>query len=107
MINKKERTIDVYKNAGARMRLFKTLGARLAVDISCVLSANDTEKLLRALHKIDEVCSRAEDNMFRDHPQLGDEYLDVFYGAVGIGTRNSVDAEIVARAKEAANELFQ
>jgi hypothetical protein len=107
MLNKKERTLDVYKQAGAEMRLFKHLAAKLSVDISKVLSAGDTDMLLRALGKVDIICSRAEDNMFRDFPGLTSDHIDVFYGNVQDGPRNDVDAEMMARAKEAADELFK
>ena len=80
MLSKKERTMDRYKKAGAEMRLLKTLGGNAAVDISLVLSAADTDKFLKALRMIEEVSLRAEDNMFRDHPELPDEYVDVFFG---------------------------
>lgn len=43
MLQKNLRTIDEYKRAGAEMRLFKTLGSKLAVDISGVLSAQDSD----------------------------------------------------------------
>lgn len=107
MVNRKERTIEVYKNVGAQMRLFKTMGSKLAVDISHVLSANDTDMFLRALHKIDEVCSRAEDNMFRDHPKISDEYLSVFYGDVGTAPRGDVDKTVLGMAREVADGLFE
>lgn len=107
MINKKERTIDVYKQAGAEMRLFSELGGRLAIHISQVLSAPDTDKFMRALRRIDEVCSRADDNMFHDHPEISNEYMDVFYGAVSGKPRNAVDEEVIARAKETADGLFK
>ena len=89
------------------MRLYKTLGTRLAVDISGVLSAADQDKLLRALGKIDEVCSRAEDNMFHDHPELTNDYLDVFYGSTDDAPRNDVDEKVLDMAKEAADGLFK
>ena len=92
MYTKKDRTLDEYKRAGGEMRLFKQLGVTLAVDISKALSAGDTDKLLRALGKVDEICSRAEDNMFRDHPGIGDEHVDVFYGDVFYEPRNELDA---------------
>ena len=93
--------------AGAKMRLFKTLGTRLVVDISQVLSATDTDKLMRALDKVDEICSKAEDNMFRDHPELSDKYIDVFYGNIGGKPRNEVDEKVIRMAREAADELFE
>lgn len=107
MYTKKDRTLDEYKRAGGEMRLFKQLGATLSVDISKVLSAGDTDKLLRALEKVDEICSRAEDNMFRDHPDLGSEYIDVFYGNVFSEPRNELDAEMIERARAAADGLFK
>ena len=107
MLQKKDRTIDEYKRAGAEMRLFKELSAKLGVDLSEVLSAPDTDKMYRALRRIDEVCSRAEDNMFHDYPKLGNDYLSVFYGSVGDAPRNAVDEEIIEVAKKVAGGLFE
>ena len=107
MIQKNRRTVDTYMKVGAKMRLFKMLGTRTAVEISQVLSATDTQKLMRALDKVDEICSKAEDNMFRDHPDLTDEYLDVFYGSTEMEPRNDVDRKVIAMAREAADGLFR
>ena len=81
MLGRKERTLDTYMKAGAAMRLYRTLGTRLVLDISKVLSASDQDMLLRLLIKIDRISSRAEDNMFRDYPELPDSYMDVFFGS--------------------------
>lgn len=107
MLRKKERTIDVYKRAGAIMRLYKTLGAKLLTEISMVLPAGDQNKIMKAMRKIDEACSNAECNMFLDHPQLSDKYIDVFYGSTEMKPKNDVDAEIIDIAKEIANGLFK
>lgn len=107
MIYKKERTLDLYKEAGAEMRLFMALADILVLHISQVLLAPDTDKFLRAIQKIDEVRSRAEDNMFHDHPELSNEYLDVFYGNFIEKPRNAVDEEIRALAKKKTDELFK
>lgn len=106
MLPKNKRTLEVYKTAGAEMRLYKTLGAKLMTDISRVLSAADQDILMRAMNKIDTVCSRAEENMFRDWPDLSGEHIDVFYGAVDYGTKHDLDAEMVRRAKQIADDLF-
>ena len=53
------------------------------------------------------VCSHAEDNMFRDYPELGNEYTDVFYGSVGSSPRNSLDEEIIEKAKQVSGGLFE
>ncbi len=50
---------------------------------------------------------KAEDNMFRDHPDLTDEYLDVFYGSTEMEPRNDVDRKVIAMAREAADGLFK
>lgn len=107
MLKKSERTLEVYKRAGAEMRLLKTLQSRVWTGVGNLVSAQDQDKLLRAFRIIDVVCSNAEDNMFRDHPELGSEYIDVFYGATYAAPRNSLDEEIIAKAKEAADDLFR
>ena len=106
MISKKERTMERYLKAGAEMRLFKNLGAKMITDISYVLSAADQDKLMRAMNRIDEVCSKAEDNMFCDYPNISNEYTNVFYGNVEDAPRNGVDKKIIEMAREAADELF-
>ena len=107
MLIKKNRTIDEYKKAGAKIRLFKHLGAKVAEDISKVISTSDYKILEGALHRIDVVCSRAEDNMFSDFPELGSEYVDVFYGNVKDKPRNTLDKEIIQMAKKASDDLFE
>lgn len=107
MIKKSERTLEMYKRAGAEMRLLKALEGRIWTGFGNLVSAQDQDKLLRAFRAIDAVCSNAEDNMFRDYPELGSEYTDVFYGATSAEPRNSLDEEILAKAKETADGLFR
>lgn len=107
MITRNEREIDVYENTGAYMRLLKTVGTKAVVAISPVLHAKDTDKFLKALNSIDEICSKADSNMFSDHINLGNEYVDVFYGDLASEPRNDVDEKIITMAKESADELFK
>lgn len=107
MKKRKDRTLEAYMKAGAEMRLYKALGTKLAVDISLLIPAADTDKLLRAMRKIDEVCSNAEDSMFKDYPQIPNEYLDVFYGNMNEKPRNKVDEKVLGLAREAADGLFK
>ena len=60
------------------MRLVKEVPERTLVDISEVLSAPDQDMLNRAIGKIEKVCLRAEDNMFRDYPRLSDKYRKIY-----------------------------
>ncbi len=107
MLKRNERTLETYMKAGAEMRLYKTLGTRLSADISRVLSAADQDQLRHAMGKIDRICSRAEDNMFQDYPQLSNQYIDVFYGSTDSKPRNDVDEKILGMAREVADGLFE
>jgi len=106
MVDKKYRTKETYMDAGAAMRLLKAAGSKVADEVGKVLSAKDNDKLLKALRVIDEVCSKAEDSMFSDHPELTDDALDVFYGTLDIESRNETDAHVKAKAKEMADGFF-
>lgn len=106
MIRKNNRTLEMYKNAGAKMRLFKELGTKLMVDLSPLLSAKDNDKLHKIMNEVSGICSHAEDNMFSDFPELSNEYIDVFYGTTSMQPRNDVDKEIINLAKTLPDELF-
>ena len=105
MKRKDERTMEKYMKAGAEMRLFKTLGTRVFADVGNLIKASDRQKLTRALSIIDEICSNAENNMFRDHPQLTHEYTKVFYGATDNPPTNQVDEQILRLAKETSDAI--
>lgn len=107
MIRAKDRTIDVYKRVGAEMRLLKSILSKVTVDVSNVMTATETDKLIKELDRICLICSKAEENMFKDYPDLSNEYTDVFYGALNYEPRNEVDAEIIETAKRVADELFK
>lgn len=106
MLNRKDRTMDLYMKAGAEMRLYRTLGGKLLADISGVLPAPEQDKLMRAMRRIDQIAFAAEDNMLRDYPELSNDYLDVFSGTTAGGPRNSIDRKVIELAKEAADGLF-
>lgn len=94
MIDKKDRTIDLYKRIGAEARFIKRMMCWFVVDSSKIMYAQDTEKLMNISRKMDTIISGMEDQMFRDYPELDHDYINVFYGAPDIETLNSVDAEV-------------
>lgn len=106
MMNKNERTLEKYIKAGAEMRLVKTLASRAFVDVGGLIKVSDQNKLRRALNLIDEICSTAEDNMYRDHPGLSDEYTSVFYGVTNTSARNNVDRDILSLAGNVAESWY-
>ena len=89
------------------MRLFTTVAKGMVRSISEVVSGADTDRVLKALHVIELVCSHAENNMFRDFPKLSGEYCDVFYGCTADKPRNAVDAMMIERTKGLTDELFR
>lgn len=107
MIARKQRTMEIYENTGALMRLLKTIGTKAIVEVSPVLLAKDSDKMIKALNMVDEICSKAEESMFSDYPDLTDKYIDVFYGALNYEPRNEVDERIIQKARTASDELFK
>lgn len=106
MRSKQERTMERYMKVGAEMRLLKSLIARLITNTGSILLKPQQHKLMRAMDKVRQTCSLAEDNMFRDYPDLNNHYIDVFYGNVANEPRNEVDKKIIEMAKEVSDELF-
>lgn len=88
------------------MRLLKSLSARLITDTGSILLKTEQDKLMRAMDKVHQLCSVAEENMFKDYPDLSNHYIDVFYGDVSDEPRNEVDKKIIEMAKEVSDGLF-
>lgn len=106
MDNKKKRTLEDYRYVGAQMRIFKLLVASLSESAHGIASAADNKKLKRAVDDINEVCFNLDEKMFKDFPDLGDDYLKVFYGELSDVPSNTVDAEQIALAKKIVKEYF-
>lgn len=106
MLNKNERTMEVYMEAGAYARLLTDIGTKAAVAMSKVLPAKDVHRLVSLLNKIDGFKCSADDQLFMDFPRIGNEGIDVFYGALGFEPRNEPDREVIRMAQQKARELF-
>ena len=103
----KERTLDIYLNVGAQVRLAKDAAGKAYVALGKVLSSVELKKVRRALDLLDDAVSKAENRMFCDHPEIsGKGYTSVFYGTVGIEARSKVEKEVLQWAKKCAEELF-
>ena len=91
----RNRSLDMYKLAGAEARLIKTLFSRFAVDCGNIVPAFYCAKLNTARRHLDEFISNAEDCMYRDFKDLGSPYINVFYGAIDNEcTTNEIDKEV-------------
>lgn len=103
----KNRTLDDYKRAGAWMRLLKAVLGKTYIECSKVMRVGEYESRFDSvIRKVDNVCSRAEDNMFDDFPKLSDQHIDVFYGAPDV-TTTDVDKEQTALMRKLVKELFK
>ena len=107
MKKKSERTMEVYKEAGAYARLLSDISAKAVVSMSKVLPAKDVDRFVVLLRKINEYTSKADAQLFTDFPGIGDEGKDVFYGALDSEPRNGLDKEVIQMAKQKAMELFE
>ena len=106
-MKKQKKTLEQYKDMGAKFRVFKTMACQLSVEAAQFLTTSQWQKLQKAVDTIGAYASPIEDKMFRDYPELTDEYVDVFYGATDNDTRNEVDADVLDRAKKFCNSLFE
>ena len=106
ILPKKERTLETYKQVGAEVRLMKAVTVKAACSLGGVLTSDEYAKVSRALSLLDEAVSRADDRLFRDHPDIADEYTSVFYGHLGGAPISPLDEEMHRRAKEYADGIF-
>ena len=107
MLNKNERTMEAYVEAGAYARLLSDIGAKAVVSISKILPAKDADRLVVLLNKIEEIICKADDQLFRDFPGIGNKGADVFYGTLSAQPRNELDEKVVQMAQQKATELFE
>lgn len=105
MLHKNRRTLDIYKKVGAEMRLLKTLLTKVLVDGDAILKQRDIDDLDAAYNKIGEVCGAADGYMFKDHPEVSDEYLHVFYGGTNAEPVDDLEKELLDIAREIAVEI--
>ena len=105
-LNKKERTMELYVEAGAYARLLSDVGAEAAVAMSKILPAKDADRLVYLLNKIDEIKCKVDDQLFSDFPQIGHDGTSVFYGTLSQETQGELDEKVIRTARQKAEELF-
>jgi hypothetical protein len=102
------RTLDDYKRAGAWMRLLKAVLAKTYIECSKVMRVGEYEgRFESVIRKVDNVCSRAEDNMFRDFPEISNQHVAVFYGTPDGKYRSDVDKEQTELMIKLVKDLFK
>ena len=93
--------------AYAGTSLLSDIGAKAVVSISKILPAKDSDRLVVLLNKIEEIICKADDQLFRDFPGIGNKGADVFYGTLSAQPRNELDEKVVQMAQQKTTELFE
>ena len=107
MLYKKERTMDVYATAGAYARLFKLVGHKMIHAMGPVISMKDLDKLIDLVqYRFGQIVSRADSQLFQDHPELGHEGTHVFYGDPTLPARDELDAKVCKQIEEIVRALL-
>lgn len=106
MISKQARTLEVYLSAGAMARLYNHIFSEAIHALSPVSKTADIDKLINLANKgtIARIISNADANLFTDHPEIGHDYVNVFYGGL-IGIYSDIDADIMTRIKKYIDDL--
>lgn len=103
---KKDRTLDLYLEAGAKIRYATEIMSEALMSLQHVLSKKDTTAAINALSKICYAKSKAEDNMLKDFPKLGDEYQQYFYGSLQDPDRDELYRKSTEIARKFADSIF-
>lgn len=78
----RNRTLEMYKKVGAEARLLKMVFAKFYVDAANIAQSSVSGKLFTIDRKITEAVSELENLMFKDFPNISNDYCDVFYGTL-------------------------
>lgn len=98
--------MEAYKAAGASVRLLNEVATNAVVKMSMILPVKETDRLVVLTNRINDIASKAESQMYTDHPELSAEFTDVFYGNLSDEPRTDVDAEVIQLAKEQMENRF-
>jgi hypothetical protein len=105
MKHKYERTIDHYKYVGANFRLLKELATRCYVEGAALAPSSKMSTMRTMLNKVRDACNVVEISMWKNHPDLSNEYTAVFDGCTSKKPFGEIDKEVVDIAAKIAESL--
>ena len=88
-LKRKKRTVDEYMKAAAFLRLCDTILTYADITAYGALSDFTRQKIHNVIKELRSVRLAAEEDMFRDHPDLPKEYHGVFFIYPGARPKNS------------------
>ena len=82
-LRKSERTMDLYIEAAAQVKILKDVLLETQVALSKVIPLKDSDRLDRVGRVLIDISDIAECRMLRDHPEIENkDYERMFYGAI-------------------------
>lgn len=105
MINRDERSIEKYLDAGADLCLCRELLRRALRPVGDILYAKKEESFLRVLDAVELACISAERNMLRDFPDLDSGAGDVFFRNFREPAKTELASLIDDHVKETLEEM--
>ena len=103
---KSKRTIKAYVQAGAEMRIFKTILSKLYVDATKLLPTSKSKRIGTAVNIINAVCAEVESNMVKDFPHISQSYATKFYGPADNPAFYSVNEQANKLTREILESLM-
>ena len=108
METKKNRTMEVYAEAGAYMMLFSAIGFRTIRALEKILPHKETDKLMHMINRYDlKLSDKADRQMCKDHYSIYHDCNHIFYGYRGDYTmmKGAIDKMALCTAKAKIMEL--
>ena len=104
----KKATLDQYMDIGAQVKLIKAMMSNLmtmtAGTLPKTVYGNEFRSLERAMRNLS---SKFEDRMFREYPELPDDYLKVFWGNMPRSTGDEMERDLAARMEKIIDGLIE
>jgi hypothetical protein len=99
---KEHRTLDLYIDTAAKVKLLHDLLLDAQVGLSQIIPRKYVDRLRRAEYALIEIRDEAERRMVADHPEIENkDFEHVFYGG------NGFYGELATRVTDRVNEILE
>lgn len=78
MKKKKDRELELYVRAGAAYQLSQEVFRMLCNEMTNVLPDSDVDEMAEPMDNLEKIIFRAEEKMYRQFPELSEDYVSVF-----------------------------
>lgn len=102
-----DRTLEEYMRLGAYYTILKEIVVTTDVETGYLCGGKIAKNTSRAVEKIYQSCSDAEDCMFKDYPMLESDYVNVFYGGISGSKKTPVAKREKQMIKDILKEMIE